>query len=133
VVIQLSYWKLEVCFLRKFKEAENLTLNIAGVKTKFYMPTRILKMTPTRTEGQRAKAKEFLMSLGLDGAEIEANWDNLKPLLQTLKGKIVLTEMGSDEDARCKTPPTTQQVEEGLAKGLERNQIKGGVLRASQD
>jgi hypothetical protein len=99
-------------------------INIAGVKTTSYYVTKIVGDEKGTADAQERAAK-VLTNLGLDTSTL--NWDNLKPQLDPLRGKVILTQMSAQTEERTKTP-TASEIEAGKALGKNVNQIKGAPM-----
>ena len=105
-------------------EVGGVMYNIAGVPTKNYFTTQT--DDEEKTANARKRLVDLLTNLGLDTSAL--NWDNLGPQLQDLKGKLVLTMMGSQPDARRKTP-TAAQIEAAKKQGLKDFSQIGDVMK----
>ena len=100
--------------------------DITGVETDSYFTTKVVPSNNASeeevahcaesTKECKKKAKELLHNLGIEIEEDAPEWDSLGPVIEVLRGKLVLTEMRSKIDERRKTP-TSKQIAEAKKAG----------------
>jgi len=107
------------------KEVNGEEYDIVGVKAKYYISCapKDEEATAQQKADMKERALKTFKDLGMDEAEI--NWDNIN--VDSLKGKIVYTQMNSRVDEQRKTP-TTAQLNDPANKGKHPNAI-GEIMK----